>query len=760
MHAEREGPDDRRRSEAGDLRLPRRRRRDVRRRARRAAARRRDAVHARRQPALDGAARRRGQRDPRSARRSAPLLDKSITYDDPVTASRRRHVRRRAPADHRVRSCTARQAAIANRDALARAIGAEIERLRDAPPVVAEPRQVASRSRSATCMVLTRTNKESVADRERRCARAACRARSSRRDKLFETREAAELAAVLDAIAAPRDRSARMRALRTRFFDVPWAELMRVVDAPDHHPLIARLFDWAALAARREYETLFRRLVEDSRFAERALVLGGGERALVNTWHLIELLLEEVARSRCDLHELVARLRRWIDEHEELADDRDVQRAETDADAIRILTIHKAKGLEAPYVFLFGGATRRRRSSKVARRCAMARAARCIVAHDRRAIKRSSTSETDGREPAARVRRADARAGPAVPAALRRQGPSTTRATYQPIQRCVAPLVDARASRVVEIDVPSRSAARPKPPAPADALADVRRAGAAGRRRRSRRSRRARRPRDAVVHAPRARSRSAATRAAASCPLAIDPRRVRHRRRATPKRRAALGSRRSAARRRLGPPPPRRVRARRPRGRARGAPTADDVARRSRRRASCSPTRARERGIAEHVPAARRARSSTTTLTQPLALTDGSELPPLVDATALAREVEFTYPIPPGAARRRAASCKGFIDALVAWTTTSCGSSTTRATCSAATTSRRPRRDRVREHYSVQARLYAIAADRLRGGRRLAGLLFAFVRHDIVVPLRDRRRRRSRRGRRLARERCARRSPR
>ena len=82
-----------------------------------------------------------------------------------------------------------------------------------------------------------------------------------------------------------------------------------------------------------------------------------GERAIVNTWHLLELLLEEVARSRCNLAELVIRLRRWIDEHEELTDDRDIQRAETDADAIRILTIHKAKGLEAPYVFLFGAAS-------------------------------------------------------------------------------------------------------------------------------------------------------------------------------------------------------------------------------------------------------------------------------------------------------------------------------------------------------------------------------------------------------------------
>nr|MDQ3370654.1 hypothetical protein [Myxococcota bacterium] len=36
----------------------------------------------------------------------------------------------------------------------------------------------------------------------------------------------------------------------------------------------------------------------------------------------------------------------------------------------------------------------------------------------------------------------------------------------------------------------------------------------------------------------------------------------------------------------------------------------------------------------------------------------------------------------------------------------------------------------------VQARLYGLAADRLRGRRKLAGLLFAFVRHGLTVPVR------------------------
>ena len=41
----------------------------------------------------------------------------------------------------------------------------------------------------------------------------------------------------------------------------------------------------------------------------------------------------------------------------------------------------------------------------------------------------------------------------------------------------------------------------------------------------------------------------------------------------------------------------------------------------------------------------------------------------------------------------------------------------------------------VHAHYAVQYRLYSIAADRLRGVRRVGGMLFAFVRHGVTVAL-------------------------
>jgi exodeoxyribonuclease V beta subunit len=657
-----------------------------------------------------------------------PLLDKAIQYDHPVKAS----------GDV---TCEGTRPPVTvfqllgelredNRTAHAHAIGVEIENLRAAPPMW-ECRGAQPAFSLGHCMVLTRSNKESVAVAAALRARGlACALVES--DRLFDTREAAELAAVLDAIATPRDRSARMRALRTRFFDVPWAELMRVVDAPDHHPLIARLFDWSALAGRRDYEQLFRRLVEDSHYAERALVLGGGERAIVNTWHLLELLLEEVARSRCNLDELVTRLRRWIDEHEELSDDRDIQRAETDADAIRILTIHKAKGLEAPYVFLFGAASSVPNPKVQTYRDAAGRTL-VVAPHDEAVMKLVDDDVEAENQRLAYVALTRAQIRLYLPH-YGAKGPAS-KSTYHCVQRCLAPLVEHKHAlfEITAVEV----GGEPDAPAPADALAsfDV--------------------PAPPVVAplAPIERARTGLamlsyTRLARDLgavkiepqelPLAIDPAEF------------AIDVRPAEA---AAPPielPPDEL----PPGADSGLllhdlfehadlaavrAATDDVSWRSSADvAVLVETCARERGIAEtYWPHA--ARVVHTTLRAPLALVDGNQLPPLVDAAQLAREVEFVYPIPATAPTTEPRGLvKGFIDALVAWPEAGnelwvldyksdlLGGADLAAAA----------QQRVREHYNVQARLYALAADKLRGERPFAGLLFAFVRHGIVVPMR------------------------
>ncbi|MDB4952951.1 MAG: Exodeoxyribonuclease [Myxococcales bacterium] len=625
----------------------------------------------------------------------------------------------------------------ANTTALRTAIGVAIEQLRDAPPNW-RGRNGEPPFSLGQVMVLTRSNSESAEIATALRARGLpCALVES--DKLFETREASELADVLASIAAPRDRSVRLRALRTRYFDVPWADLMKVVDAPDHHPLIARLFDWAALGARRNYELLFRKLVEDSRFAERALVLGGGERALTNTWHLLELLLEEVARSRSDLHELVVQLRRWINDRSDRFDDRDVQRAETDADSIRVLTVHKAKGLEAPYVFLYGGVSPGPSGLKINTLRAVAvagsEAKRVLVVdpQDPEIVRRLEAEGDAENQRLAYVALTRAQVRLYLP--LYGDRTVKDRTMYQPIQRCLKPHLDPRRPLAASsrplfniIDVPV--GAEELAPAPLDALAGFHAAAppAVGELA----------PIDGVrgglstlsytrlAHDLEA---AAITPNAGEAPLEIDA--------------AEFDS--DDASGQVGPEdlPPGAASGlllhdlletadlTHARGADTGAWSTDHIVIDQLRNA------ARKRGIgARYLPHA--ARLVHATLTSPLQLVDGGELPALVAAPRLAREVEFSFPLPEVRAAVGSAVrglVRGYIDVLVSWddelwvldykSDVLVGENLAVAAA-----------ERAKQKYAVQARLYAIAADRLRGERRLAGLLFAFVRYGLVVPIR------------------------
>ena len=567
-------------------------------------------------------------------------------------------------------------------------------------------------------MVLTRTNSDSDGIAQVLRSRGlACALVEG--DRLFETREAHELADVLAAVAAPRDRSARMRALRTRYFDVAWGDLMRVVDAPDHHPLIARLFDWAALASKRAYESLFRRVVEDSRFAERALVLGGGERAIINTWHLIELLLEEVGRSRADLHELVTQLRRWITDGSELPDDRDVQRAETDTDAVRILTVHKAKGLEAPYVFVYGAASPPRASAVHTLRDATGRA--LVVGPQDESIQKLLTLEADAenqRLAYVALTRAKVRMYlPCYPGNV-----VDEKSMYWPIQRCLAPLATRKDPQFELVNVAMGTP--PVPPAPEDALAgfeapvpprsvepkliDGARAGLA-----------------MLSYTRLGRELDAAAIEPGELPVAIDSAEFD----------AEPASTIAVAPDELPP------------GIDSGLLLHDllevadlDFARSKPLAAWASDPQvlemiadhARERGVAPmfHTHAARVVHR---TLTEPMQVVGRDILPSLANATAFAREVEFAFPIPSLGGERPRGLVKGYIDALVAYgdelwvldykSDVLPGDPTHSA------------EDHARSNYTIQHRLYSLATDRLRGQRRLAGMLFAFIRYGVVVAL-------------------------
>lgn len=203
--------------------------------------------------------------------------------------------------------------------------------------------------------VLTRTTSESN-DVAAHLRQAGIPCAIYKQEGLFQTHEAQEVHDLLGGIAEPQSRSARFKAWTTRFFGATLSDLPYLSDLPETHPFVARLYDWKGLADRFEYEKLFSRILDQSGIIERELFLDTSERALTNFQHLFELLLEDVMRSRCELHELIQRLQRWITgTGGAQADDRNVQRLESERNSVQVMTIHRAKGLEAKVVFLYGG---------------------------------------------------------------------------------------------------------------------------------------------------------------------------------------------------------------------------------------------------------------------------------------------------------------------------------------------------------------------------------------------------------------------
>lgn len=177
-----------------------------------------------------------------------------------------------------------------------------------------------------------------------------------KQDGLFQTREAHDIHALLLAIARPRERARRLAAWRTPFFDVSLADLGRADHLVEADPLVDDLLSWHRLAQRGYFETLFAQVIEQTGLIRRKILFERGERELTNYLHIFELLLQEANVEGLDIDSMAVRLRSFIEARVTPgSEDGNVQRLESERDAVQIMTMHKSKGLEAEVVFVWGG---------------------------------------------------------------------------------------------------------------------------------------------------------------------------------------------------------------------------------------------------------------------------------------------------------------------------------------------------------------------------------------------------------------------
>ena len=171
---------------------------------------------------------------------------------------------------------------------------------------------------------------------------------------VFASEWARELQVFLYAVLHPRDDGAVRAALATRLGGHTYASLRALRDRPDAWQREAEAF--AALNQlwrRRGVLALVQRLAADA--AGRLFTGDGGERALTDLRHLGELLQahsEEIAGREELLTWLADERRRSASEVGNSDTDERQLRLESDADRVRLLTLHASKGLEFPIVLL------------------------------------------------------------------------------------------------------------------------------------------------------------------------------------------------------------------------------------------------------------------------------------------------------------------------------------------------------------------------------------------------------------------------
>ena len=223
--------------------------------------------------------------------------------------------------------------------------------LNDAQAGFAQAGLPLQRLRPADIAILVRTGKEAEAVRRELRRRGVASVYLSDKDSVFASDEAQDLLHWLHAVAAPQDVRRLRAGLATRTVGLSLHEMAQL--ASDDEALDARSEQLRALHAVWQTQgvlTMLRQSLHQLALPARWLAEPGGERRLTNFLHLAELLA--AASAQLDGEQALIRwLVQQMQEGSASSDDQ-IVRLESDADLVKVVTVHKSKGLEYPVVCL------------------------------------------------------------------------------------------------------------------------------------------------------------------------------------------------------------------------------------------------------------------------------------------------------------------------------------------------------------------------------------------------------------------------
>ena len=203
----------------------------------------------------------------------------------------------------------------------------------------------------ADIAILVRSGTEARVMRQALTSRQLRSVYLSERESIFASQEAADLLIWLNALAAPRDERKVRAALSTATLGWSYQTLRQLtLDEPGWEQHLERFIAYQQRWQRVGILPALRQLMSDYALPARFKSVSDGERRLTNLLHLAELMQQASSHLEGE-QALIRHLAETISASDQTGDE-SVIRLESDANLIKIVTIHKSKGLEYPLVFL------------------------------------------------------------------------------------------------------------------------------------------------------------------------------------------------------------------------------------------------------------------------------------------------------------------------------------------------------------------------------------------------------------------------
>lgn len=204
---------------------------------------------------------------------------------------------------------------------------------------------------AADIAILVRTGREAALVRDALSGLNIPSVYLSNRDSVFRTPEARDILWLLQAVLTPENERTLRSALASTLLGLNAQQIDRLnQNERDWDALVVEFGHYRQHWLKRGVLPMLQEVLLGRHLAETLLVSEQGERRLTDILHIGELLQEASLNMESE-HALVRWLAQQIDRPNDRADSQQL-RLESDRNLVKIVTIHKSKGLEYPLVWL------------------------------------------------------------------------------------------------------------------------------------------------------------------------------------------------------------------------------------------------------------------------------------------------------------------------------------------------------------------------------------------------------------------------